>query len=119
MTLANSQLSALFVTALVAIAFPARADVDMYVEHGGGRIHLAGRCTKDRINWCTCAVADETASPSVDQATMCWVIEGGRIIFSNFTDGGLRIEKRLEDMKTEITAPASLVPASGPVEGTG
>lgn len=47
----------MLVTALVAIALPARADVDMYVEHDGGRIYLSGRCTLDRINWCTCAIA--------------------------------------------------------------
>lgn len=88
----------------------------MYVEHGGGRIYLAGRCKLDRVNWCACAIADETASPSVDGATMCWAIEGDRIIFTN---AKLRIEKRLEDLKTGITAPAIRVPASGAVEGSG
>lgn len=109
-------LRATLLIALAVIAIPARADVDMYVEHGGGRIYLSGRCTLDRINWCTCAIADETASPSVDDATMCWAIDGDRIIFTN---AKLCIEKRLEDLKTGITAPPSRVPASGAVERLG
>ncbi len=76
----------------------------MYFEEGPGRIYLAGRCYGDTI---ACAHADEALAPDIADHLLKVEIEGDRIIFTNHR---FRIEKRLDELKVEVTDDESAHP---------
>ena len=99
-----------FALSLHAVAL-ADSRVQMYVEEGDGIIALTVRCNADLVNECNCAIAGPGVVPSIDDAFMCWAVEGRNIIFTN---DKYRFEKRLDDIKVRtIDPPASDVPPPG------
>lgn len=97
--------------AALLLASPAFAGgVFQYVEEGNDKIVLTVRCKADDVHWCNCAIAGGNLAESLDDAFMCWNIEGDKIIFTN---SKLRFEKRLDEIKTEIE-PTSPPPSTYP-----
>jgi hypothetical protein len=87
---------------------PSYSKVQMYVEEGDGIIALTTRCLADAVNECNCAIAGPGVVPSIDDAFMCWVIEGNKIIF---TSDKYRFEKPVDEIKTRtINLPPSDAP---------
>lgn len=84
--------------------------VFQYVEEGNDKIVLSVRCKADDVYWCNCAIAGGDIAESLDDAFMCWNIEGDKIIFTN---SKRRIEKRVDEIKTEIE-PTSRPPSVSP-----
>jgi hypothetical protein len=100
------------ITLLILSASSALAGVYQYVEEGEDKIVLSVRCKADDVHWCNCAIAGGDIAPTLDDAFMCWSVEGDKIIFSNTK---LRFEKRLDELKIGIDPePTSPTPSSSP-----
>lgn len=88
---------------IALLSFPVSARTQMYVEVGEGIIALTARCNADLVHECNCAIAGPGVVPSIDDAFMCWAIEGDKIIF---TSDKYRFEKRLDEIKVRIDPDA-------------
>ena len=86
--------------------------VFQYVEEGNDKIVLTVRCKADDVHWCNCAIAGGDIAASLDDAFMCWAVEGDKIIFTN---SKRRIERRLDELKTEIEEPTGHPPSTLPL----
>ena len=88
--------------ALVALStHSATAGVMLYFDEGAGRIYLAGRCYRSTIS---CAYASLEVVPNIDDGVLEVELTDDRIIFKN---DKYRFEKRLDELKIEITDPDS------------
>ena len=100
------------ITLLILSASSALAGVYQYVEEGEDKIVLTVRCKADDVHWCNCAIAGGDIAASLDDAFMCWAVEGDKIIFTN---SKRRIEKRLDELKIGTDPePTSPPPSASP-----